>query len=76
MSEHQGEIYTNPKSVQQISPFIDFHQLNMDEYIDPISSYKNFNEFFYRKIKPEARPIDKIVFFFLFLSFFFFVIDH
>jgi phosphatidylserine decarboxylase len=29
----------------------------MDEVIDPVTSFKNFNEFFYRKLKPEVRPI-------------------
>jgi phosphatidylserine decarboxylase len=28
--------------------------------LDPITSFKNFNEFFYRKLKPGARPIDRL----------------
>lgn len=33
------------------------HKLNVDEILEPISSFKNFNEFFYRKLKPDARPV-------------------
>lgn len=29
----------------------------MDEVLEPLSSFKTFNEFFYRKLKPNARPI-------------------
>jgi phosphatidylserine decarboxylase len=35
-------------------------QINIDEALRPnIRSYKTFNDFFTRKLKPEARPIDK-----------------
>jgi len=30
----------------------------VDEFLDPVESFKTFNEFFYRKLKPDARPID------------------
>lgn len=29
----------------------------MDDVLDPLDSFKTFNEFFYRKLKPSARPI-------------------
>lgn len=29
----------------------------MSEAAEPVESYKTFNEFFYRKLKPGARPI-------------------
>src|SRR5690606_5631527 len=35
------------------------HQISMDDYIIPQGGFKHFNDFFYRKIKPEARPINK-----------------
>jgi phosphatidylserine decarboxylase len=28
----------------------------MTEVLEPVDAYKNFNEFFYRKLKPDARP--------------------
>ncbi|SCV73406.1 BQ2448_7332 [Microbotryum intermedium] len=57
MSKKQGVKYDSPASVRDIPPFIDFHNLNLDEVRDPLSSFKTFNEFFYRKLKPEARPV-------------------
>jgi len=42
---------------QEIQSFVDFHGLNLEEILDPIDSFQNFNEFFYRKLKPTARPI-------------------
>lgn len=37
-------------------PFINFHQLDMSEVLLPTDQFKNFNEFFYRALKPGARP--------------------
>ena len=57
MTIKQGEKFDNPASVQDIAPFIAFFNLNMDEALDPIENFKTFNEFFYRKLKPDARPV-------------------
>ncbi|KAM0746821.1 hypothetical protein T439DRAFT_329512 [Meredithblackwellia eburnea MCA 4105] len=57
MSIKQGVKYDSPSSAREIPPFIAFHNLNMEEALDPISSYKTFNQFFYRKLKPGARPV-------------------
>jgi len=57
LTEKQGKKYTAPKSIKEIQPFIEFHNLNKDEILDPLDSFKNFNEFFYRKLKTSARPI-------------------
>ena len=56
MSVKQGVKFDNPASAREIAPFIAFHNLNIDEVLDPIDSFKTFNEFFYRKLKPDARP--------------------
>lgn len=56
MSVKQGIKFDDPNSAKQIPQFIAFHQLNMDEVLLPIDQYKNFNEFFYRQLKPDARP--------------------
>ncbi|KAF9417205.1 hypothetical protein BGZ76_004549 [Entomortierella beljakovae] len=60
MSVKQGKKFNDPKSKKDIEPFIKFHKLEpqMHEVLDPISSFKNFNEFFYRKLKPTARTLD------------------
>ena len=59
MTISQGKAYDKPGSKKHIRPFIDFHQLNMDESLVAIDDFKNFNEFFYRKLKAGARPIDE-----------------
>jgi len=48
MSVKQGIKYDAPESAKDIPAFIKFHGLNMDEILDPLNSFKNFNEFFYR----------------------------
>jgi phosphatidylserine decarboxylase len=58
MSVKQGIKYDAPESAKDIPSFIEFHNLDTNEILDPLDSFKNFNEFFYRKLKPEARPIE------------------
>ncbi|PGH18364.1 phosphatidylserine decarboxylase [Helicocarpus griseus UAMH5409] len=56
LSIKQGKKYDDPASSAQIEPFIAFHQLDMSEVLLPLSEFKTFNEFFYRALKPGARP--------------------
>lgn len=56
MSYKQGRTYDNPASAAEIRSFVNFHQLDMDEVLLPVEQFKTFNEFFYRKLKPDARP--------------------
>jgi phosphatidylserine decarboxylase len=56
LSIKQGRKYDDPASAAQIPGFINFHQLDMSEVLHPTESFKNFNEFFYRALKPDARP--------------------
>src|SRR5437763_6778617 len=58
MSFKQGKKFNHPSSVADIGSFIKFHKLDVNEILDPLDSFKNFNEFFYRKLKPSARPCD------------------
>ncbi|KAI0749177.1 phosphatidylserine decarboxylase-domain-containing protein [Daedaleopsis nitida] len=58
LSIKQGLKYDAPESANDIPAFIAFHRLNMDEILDPLDSFKNFNQFFYRKLKPDARPVE------------------
>lgn len=58
MSIKQGKKYDSPSSVHNIIPFIKFHNLYMEDVLEPIENFKSFNEFFYRKLKPKARPCD------------------
>ncbi|KIL56688.1 hypothetical protein M378DRAFT_188531 [Amanita muscaria Koide BX008] len=58
LSIKQGVKYDSPESVKEIPSFVQFHQLNVDEILDPLDSFKTFNHFFYRKLKPDARPVE------------------
>ncbi|KAI8842997.1 phosphatidylserine decarboxylase-domain-containing protein [Chytridium lagenaria] len=51
----QGAKYTDPSSREEIGRFIAFHNIVMDEIQQPLSAFANFNEFFYRKLKPGTR---------------------
>ncbi|KAF9586181.1 hypothetical protein BGW38_008898 [Lunasporangiospora selenospora] len=59
MSHKQGRKFNDPLSKRDIEPFIRFHKLEeqMQEVLEPIENFKNFNEFFYRKLKPDARKV-------------------
>ena len=45
-------------SCKKIAPFVSSYELNPDEFALRISDFKSFNDFFYRKLKPDARPIN------------------
>ncbi|KAJ1980802.1 phosphatidylserine decarboxylase [Dimargaris verticillata] len=55
LSVKQGRKYDDPSSARLIPSFIQLHRLNVDEILEPLDSFANFNEFFYRRLKPEAR---------------------
>lgn len=46
-----------PASRAKVQPFIETYGLDSGEFLDAPGSYRTFNEFFYRKLKPEARPV-------------------
>ncbi|KAK4217164.1 phosphatidylserine decarboxylase-domain-containing protein [Rhypophila decipiens] len=56
LSVKQGKKFDDPASKDEIPKFIEFHKLDMSEVLLPLSEFKNFNEFFYRALKPGARP--------------------
>ncbi|CAM1501054.1 Fc.00g102160.m01.CDS01 [Cosmosporella sp. VM-42] len=56
LSIKQGKKFDDPASKDEIEKFIEFHALDMSEVLLPIEEFKNFNEFFYRALKPTARP--------------------
>jgi len=58
MSIKQGVKYDSPESARYIPTFIAFHNLKVDEIEQPLNSFKTFNEFFYRKLKKSARPVE------------------
>ncbi|EPR78821.1 Phosphatidylserine decarboxylase [Spraguea lophii 42_110] len=50
-----GKFFDNPRSIRHISRFINMYNIDMNEIEDKY--FKNFNEFFHRKIKMEMRPL-------------------
>jgi len=53
----QGKQFDNPESAESIEHFVKTYSLQLDELLQPdLSQYKTFNEFFYRKLKEDARP--------------------
>ena len=57
-SRWYGRRMNTPASAARIAPFIARYGLDPAEFADPAESFASFNEFFYRKLKPAARPID------------------
>lgn len=47
-----------PASRAKVEPFIEDYGLDVDAFADSPDSFRSFNEFFYRKLKPEARPVE------------------
>jgi len=58
LSIKQGKSYDSPESIKHIPSFIKTYSIQTDELLEPdINKYKTFNDFFYRKLKPDARPV-------------------
>jgi phosphatidylserine decarboxylase len=56
-SKWYGSRMDAPGSRPKVAEFIRKYGLKADEFADPPESFKTFNEFFYRKLKPGARPV-------------------
>ena len=52
-----GRRMSKPESALRVVPFITQYNLDVDEFAKSPFDYKTFNDFFYRALKPEARPI-------------------
>lgn len=46
-----------PKSRAKVQPFLDTYGVDPADFAAAVDSYGTFNEFFYRHLKPEARPV-------------------
>lgn len=57
-SKWYGNRMNAPESSARVMPFIGKYGLDPADFADAPQSYRSFNEFFFRKLKPEARPID------------------
>jgi phosphatidylserine decarboxylase len=56
-SRWYGYKMRKPESALKILPFIAKYDVDADEFAKSPFDYKTFNEFFYRALKPGARPI-------------------
>ncbi len=54
-----GHFQKTAKSRHKIPGFITRYQINMDEAEQPATHYPTFNDFFIRRLKPDARPADQ-----------------
>src|ERR1051325_2576744 len=57
-SRWYGRRMDAPSSRAKVAPFISTYHVRADEFADAPDSYRTFNQFFYRKLKAGARPID------------------
>lgn len=57
-SRMYGRMQKRPASVSKIRPFIEKFDVDPSEFLDSVTTYRSFNDFFIRKLKPEARPIN------------------
>lgn len=58
ITELYGRRMNSPASVKKIQEFVDQLDIDMSESEKDISEFTSFNDFFYRKLKPGARPIE------------------
>ena len=45
-------------SASRVKPFIEQYNIAEREHVKTTNEFASFNDFFYRKLKPEARPVD------------------
>jgi len=45
-------------SKARVKPFIETYGIAEEEHVKQVDEFTSFNDFFYRKLKPEARPVD------------------
>ena len=57
-SKWYGSQMSKAKSRKKVKPFIKKYGLDESEFLSRMESFRSFNEFFYRKLHPEARPIN------------------
>lgn len=52
-----GAMKNSPRSAAELPGFVKEYNINLEEVERPLEEYKCFNDFFFRKLKPGARPI-------------------
>lgn len=57
LSAWYGKRMNKASSVKKIAGFVDQLKIDMTESVKSMADFTSFNDFFYRKLKPGARPI-------------------
>lgn len=52
-----GWLKNRPSSARSIPAFVEEYGINMEESLKEMGEFKHFNDFFYRRLKPGARPL-------------------
>lgn len=55
-SDLYGWMQRLPVSRKKIRPFIEAYHIDASEFLDRVDSFRSFNDFFIRHLKPECRP--------------------
>ncbi len=58
-SKWYGNRMNDPKTKDKIPSFVENYQLNASEFEKQIDDFEHFNDFFYRKLDPVARPVSE-----------------
>ena len=53
-----GRWASSAVSGREIAPFIDRFGVDVTEFADPLESFRTFNDFFSRRLRPHVRPVD------------------
>jgi len=59
VSKLYGRLQKHPWSRRQIPGFIDQYGIDLSEALVPEDGFACFNDFFIRRLKPQARPVDR-----------------
>ncbi|MFT5832625.1 MAG: phosphatidylserine decarboxylase [Cognaticolwellia sp.] len=59
LSALYGRMMNQRNSTQKITNFVSSLNIDMNESVKAVEDFTSFNDFFYRKLKPEARPIEQ-----------------
>ena len=58
-SRWYGRRMSGCASKARVKPFIETYGIAEEEHVKRADEFTSFNDFFYRKLKPEARPVDE-----------------
>ncbi|MEL6537982.1 MAG: phosphatidylserine decarboxylase [Bacteroidota bacterium] len=57
LSALYGRLMDGKRSAQRIGPFVQEYNIDLNEAVKSLEQFTSFNDFFYRTLKPEARPM-------------------